>query len=289
MLGPADVDEVLGAARARPGRQRRRRLPQPGSTRLRAALAGRRDVGLRRGRRAGLGLPRGGQPHPGDGLGGRRPRLRGPGRSSADAAARPCSVPPTPSTTMWQAPVAARGPPRATSAVDSTTSRSARPRRSAPDPAVRRSTLAEIDLVYPAAVAMYTEEVGVSPEAGGGAAAYRARVAQLISQGLVVRAGRGGPGRVQGGGGRRDAPRLPAPGRLRRARPARRGAGHRRPGGRGRDGAARDRAGGVALRQRLERPGAGGVRADRLRADRHLHDDPVLRGRPVAAGARPAG
>ena len=30
---------------------------------------------------------------------------------------------------------------------------------------------------------MYTEEVGVSPEAGGGAAAYRARVAQLISRG----------------------------------------------------------------------------------------------------------
>lgn len=53
----------------------------------------------------------------------------------------------------------------------------------APDAAVRRSTLAEIDLVYPAAVAMYTEEVGISPEAGGGAAAYRARVSQLISKG----------------------------------------------------------------------------------------------------------
>jgi uncharacterized protein len=52
-----------------------------------------------------------------------------------------------------------------------------------PDPQVRRSTMAEIDLVYPAAVAMYTEEVGISPEAGGGAPAYRARVAQLISRG----------------------------------------------------------------------------------------------------------
>ncbi len=51
------------------------------------------------------------------------------------------------------------------------------------DAAVRRSTLAELDLVYPAAVAMYTEEVGVSPESGGGAAAYRARVTQLISKG----------------------------------------------------------------------------------------------------------
>ncbi len=53
----------------------------------------------------------------------------------------------------------------------------------APDPAVRRSTQAELDLVYPASVAMYTEEVGVSPEAGGGAAAYRTRVTQLISKG----------------------------------------------------------------------------------------------------------
>ena len=30
---------------------------------------------------------------------------------------------------------------------------------------------------------MYTEEVGVSPEAGGGAELYRARVSQLISRG----------------------------------------------------------------------------------------------------------
>ena len=51
------------------------------------------------------------------------------------------------------------------------------------DPAIRRSTLAELDLVYPASVAMYTEEVGVSPEKHGGASTYRARVAQLISRG----------------------------------------------------------------------------------------------------------
>jgi uncharacterized protein len=37
--------------------------------------------------------------------------------------------------------------------------------------------------VYPACVAMYTEEVGVSPEAGGGAELYRTRVSQLISRG----------------------------------------------------------------------------------------------------------
>ena len=52
-----------------------------------------------------------------------------------------------------------------------------------PDPLVRRTRASELDLVYPACVAMYTEEVGVSPEAGGGADMYRARVSQLIGKG----------------------------------------------------------------------------------------------------------
>ncbi|WP_205474187.1 GNAT family N-acetyltransferase [Nocardioides sp. SYSU D00038] len=53
----------------------------------------------------------------------------------------------------------------------------------APDPQVRRTTRADLDEVYPACVAMYTEEVGVSPEVGGGAELYRARVLQLINRG----------------------------------------------------------------------------------------------------------
>ena len=52
-----------------------------------------------------------------------------------------------------------------------------------PDPAVRRTTAADLDALYPACVAMYTEEVGVSPEEGGGADLYRARVAQLVGKG----------------------------------------------------------------------------------------------------------
>ena len=52
-----------------------------------------------------------------------------------------------------------------------------------PDPGVRRTRPGDLDVLYPACVAMYTEEVGVSPEAGGGAAMYRARVAQLIGKG----------------------------------------------------------------------------------------------------------
>jgi GNAT superfamily N-acetyltransferase len=50
-------------------------------------------------------------------------------------------------------------------------------------PDVRRTNRADLDLLYPACVAMYSEEVGVSPEVGGGAELYRARVQQLISRG----------------------------------------------------------------------------------------------------------
>ena len=50
------------------------------------------------------------------------------------------------------------------------------------DPRVRRVTMDEFDVLYPACVAMFIEEVGIDPEAAGGHS-YRARVAQLISQG----------------------------------------------------------------------------------------------------------
>lgn len=53
----------------------------------------------------------------------------------------------------------------------------------APDPLVRRTEAADLDVLYPACVAMYAEEVGVSPEIGGGADLYRARVAQLVAKG----------------------------------------------------------------------------------------------------------
>lgn len=51
------------------------------------------------------------------------------------------------------------------------------------DPLVRRTTREEVDLLYPACVAMYTEEVGISPEIDGGKDLYRARVNQLIGRG----------------------------------------------------------------------------------------------------------
>ena len=52
-----------------------------------------------------------------------------------------------------------------------------------PDPFVMVSRPGEVETLYPACVAMYTEEVGVSPEEHGGASLYRARVAQLVSRG----------------------------------------------------------------------------------------------------------
>ena len=54
-----------------------------------------------------------------------------------------------------------------------------------PDPAVRRVRPDEFELLYPACVDMFTEEVGISPEAGGGRELYQTRVRQLISKGLA--------------------------------------------------------------------------------------------------------
>ncbi|WP_407675413.1 GNAT family N-acetyltransferase [Peterkaempfera griseoplana] len=52
-----------------------------------------------------------------------------------------------------------------------------------PDPRVRRVRRDEIELLMPACVAMFTEEVGVSPMSGDGGLLYRARVAELVTGG----------------------------------------------------------------------------------------------------------
>lgn len=51
------------------------------------------------------------------------------------------------------------------------------------DPEVRLVRANEIDLLFPAAVAMYTEEVGVSPLAEDGGHGYRRRVTDLVRAG----------------------------------------------------------------------------------------------------------
>ncbi|WP_055556833.1 GNAT family N-acetyltransferase [Streptomyces sp. NBRC 110028] len=52
-----------------------------------------------------------------------------------------------------------------------------------PDPRVRRIRKDEMDVIMPACVAMFTEEVGVSPLAGDGGLLYQARVAELVAAG----------------------------------------------------------------------------------------------------------
>ena len=52
-----------------------------------------------------------------------------------------------------------------------------------PDPLVRRVRTDELDILWPASVAMFTEEVGVSPTIGDGGAAYRTRLEHLIRGG----------------------------------------------------------------------------------------------------------
>ena len=52
-----------------------------------------------------------------------------------------------------------------------------------PDPAVRQVRPSETSVLLPASIAMFTEEVGVSPIGADGGAAYRARVHELVAAG----------------------------------------------------------------------------------------------------------
>ncbi|WP_406307307.1 GNAT family N-acetyltransferase [Streptomyces sp. NBC_00879] len=52
-----------------------------------------------------------------------------------------------------------------------------------PDPYVRRIRKDEMDVIMPACVAMFTEEVGISPMAGDGGLLYQSRVAELVGAG----------------------------------------------------------------------------------------------------------
>ncbi|SFN09646.1 MULTISPECIES: GNAT family N-acetyltransferase [Actinomadura] len=83
---------------------------------------------------------------------------------------------------LWEILAPYWGPARAVRAVQPVMATSAVPAVPA-DPRVRRVRMEEFDIVYPACVAMFTEEVGVSPNAGDGGVLYRARVAELIRDG----------------------------------------------------------------------------------------------------------
>lgn len=52
-----------------------------------------------------------------------------------------------------------------------------------PDPLVRRTRPTELDTLFPASVAMFTEEIGYSPVGLDGGAGYRAGVAEMVGLG----------------------------------------------------------------------------------------------------------
>jgi len=83
---------------------------------------------------------------------------------------------------MWEALEATWGPARDVRPQQPVMATSTPPAVPA-DAGVRRVRLEELDLLLPACVAMFTEEVGVSPTAVDGGAAYRGRVAELIRAG----------------------------------------------------------------------------------------------------------
>ena len=85
--------------------------------------------------------------------------------------------------TMWEQLQARWGPARSVR-TDQPFMVATQPGPAECDPYVRRVQLDEIDVLYPASVAMFTEEVGVSPEEKG-RDSYRARVTALVSQGRV--------------------------------------------------------------------------------------------------------
>ena len=88
-----------------------------------------------------------------------------------------------PTAALWDALEPHWGPPREVRANQPLMVTDRMPRDVEPDPAVRRIGKHEMDVVLPACVAMFTEEVGVSPLAGDGGLVYQARVAELVGSG----------------------------------------------------------------------------------------------------------
>jgi len=83
---------------------------------------------------------------------------------------------------LWSVLEPAWGRPREVRAAQPVLSMSGPP-QAEPDVAVRQVRPDQLDLMLPACVAMFTEEVGVSPIGPDGGAAYRARVGELIRAG----------------------------------------------------------------------------------------------------------
>jgi len=86
--------------------------------------------------------------------------------------------------TIWQVLEPVWGRARGVRAVQPFLTMRSQP-KIAPDPRVRRVRMDELDALYEASVAFFTEELGVSPEERDGGSYYRARVADLIRRGYA--------------------------------------------------------------------------------------------------------
>ncbi|MEU1790255.1 GNAT family N-acetyltransferase [Streptomyces sparsogenes] len=84
---------------------------------------------------------------------------------------------------LWSLLEPSWGPAREVRAHQPLMATTSMPADIAPDPHVRRVRKDEMDVIMPACVAMFTEEVGVSPLAGDGGLLYQARVAELVGAG----------------------------------------------------------------------------------------------------------
>jgi predicted GNAT family acetyltransferase len=104
----------------------------------------------------------------------------------ARRAGRRCSSivgPAEPTARLWSLLAPSWGPAREVRAHQPLMATTSMPAGIQPDPLVRRIRKDEIDIIMPACVAMFTEEVGVSPLAGDGGLLYQARVAELVGSG----------------------------------------------------------------------------------------------------------
>ncbi|MFD7290739.1 GNAT family N-acetyltransferase [Streptomyces sp. NPDC059863] len=104
----------------------------------------------------------------------------------ARRAGRRCSSivgPAGPTTQLWRLLEPSWGPAREIRAHQPLMVTERIPTAVAPDPFVRRIRKTELEVIMPACVAMFTEEVGVSPLAGDGGLLYQARVAELVGAG----------------------------------------------------------------------------------------------------------
>ena len=104
----------------------------------------------------------------------------------ARAVGRRCSSivgPAGPTAQLWQRLEPSWGPAREVRARQPLMVADRLPAGVTPDPHVRRVRKNELETIMPACVAMFTEEVGVSPLAGDGGLLYQARVAELVGAG----------------------------------------------------------------------------------------------------------